>query len=51
MTFTVGKKITLENCKDLFIIEEIDNNKILVYKIKTGNKVWINKNKIEKIYE
>ena len=51
MDFIVGKKVKLFSCNDEFIIEEIDNNKILVYKIKTGNKAWINKNKVEKIYE
>jgi len=51
MEFIINKKIKLYNCEDLFIIEDIDNNKLFVKKIKSGNKFWISTKKVEKIYE
>jgi hypothetical protein len=51
MEFIICKKIKLFNCEDIFIVEEINDNLILVCKIRTGNKAWIKKLMVEKIYE
>jgi len=49
MDLIIGKKIKIFGCQDEFIIEEIDNSKLFVCKIRTGSKVWINNIRVEKI--
>jgi len=49
MEFVIGKKIKLFGCEDEFTIEDIDETKIFIRKVKTGNKAWISNMKVEKI--